>query len=60
MKNQSTVEMEKALEAALLGLNGRTARVQIDALVWDEAASNVKVTFTAWDKIDSDPFIGAI
>jgi len=60
LKDQSTRDIEKALEAALLGLNGRTARVQIDALAWDESASSVKVSFTAWDKIDTDPFVGAL
>lgn len=53
-------DIEKALEAAFLGVSGMTVKVQIDSMTWDEATSSVKVALTGWDKISIDPFAGAI
>lgn len=59
-KNVSVEELEKALEAALLAVSGRTVKVSVGALRFNEVANRVDVEVTAWDKVSEDPFKGAI
>lgn len=60
MKNVSVEELEKALEAALLSVAGRTVKVSVSAMEFDESSSRVDIKLSAWDKLSTDPFAGAI
>lgn len=60
LKGNTVEEVERALEAALLGVSGRTVKVTIRELVFDEFANRVDVKFSAWDKLSTDPFAGSI
>lgn len=60
MKDKPAQEIERAIEAAVLGLTGRTTRVSIVSMEWDEATARVDIKLSAWDKLSSDPFAGAL
>lgn len=60
IKNVSVEDLERALEAALLAVAGRTVKVSVAALEFDEMASRADIKLSAWDKLSTDPFSGAI
>ena len=59
LKNVSTEELEKALEAALLAVSGRVVSVSVESLAFEQAASRVDIKLSAWDKASMDDPLGS-